>query len=96
MPLKTAELTLEVLGQLIITAEKGNLNAITDAGTGAALAMAALTGAGANVRINLSAYSEETHAHSLLTRLANVEKEASSLYLSIKKSLESRAKITLL
>lgn len=51
VPLKTAELALNVLKLLVIVAEKGNLNAITDAGTGGAIALAAITGAGANVRI---------------------------------------------
>ena len=95
-PLKSAELTLEVLKLLVLAAEKGNLNAISDAATGGALAMAALTGAGANVRINLSAYSEDKNAHSILSRLAIIEEEASLLYLDIKKSLLERAKITLL
>ncbi len=36
----------------------GNLNAISDAGTGAALARAALTGAGYNVRINVASLQD--------------------------------------
>ncbi|MDP2966224.1 MAG: glutamate formimidoyltransferase [Pelolinea sp.] len=95
-PLKTAEFTLEVLELLKVAGEKGNVNAITDAGTGGALAMAALAGAGANVRINLLPYAEDSHAQSILARLVAVEKEMSSLYLDIKKALKDRAKITLL
>jgi glutamate formiminotransferase/formiminotetrahydrofolate cyclodeaminase len=95
-PLYTSEQSLEVLKLLMMAAEKGNINAITDAGTGAALAMAALAGAGANVRTNLSAYPEDNRAHSILVKLKAVEKEASVLYLSVKKSLEDRAKISLL
>ena len=95
-PLKSSELSLKVLKLLKLVSEKGNINAITDAGTGAALAIAALTGAGANVRTNLSEYPENSHAHRLLTRLKTIEKEAFLLYESIKKSLEDRAKISLL
>ena len=95
-PLKTAESTLEVLKLLTIVAEKGNLNAITDAGTGGALAMAALAGAGANVRINLLAYAEDNRALSILDRLTLIEEQAVLLYLNIKKSLEDHAKITML
>ena len=95
-PLKTAEFTLEVLKLLTIVAEKGNMNAITDAGTGGAMAIAALAGAGANVRINLSSYAEDSNAQSILARIVAVEKEASSLYLDIKKALQNRVKISLL
>ena len=95
-PLKTAELALNVLRLLALAAERGNINAITDAGTGAALAVAAITGAGANVRTNLAAYPENRLAHSILTKLDCIEKEAPEVYASVKKSLENRAKIPLL
>ena len=95
-PLKSSELSLEVLKLLKLVSEKGNIKAITDAGTGAALAIAALTGAGANVRTNLAEYPENSHAHRLLTKLRTIEEEASLLYVSVKKSLENRAKISLL
>ena len=75
-PLKTAELALDVLRLLALAAEKGNINAITDAGTGAALALAAITGAGANVRTNLAAYPENNHAHRIIAKLDGIEKEA--------------------
>ncbi len=95
-PLKTAELTLGVMRLLAHAAEKGNINAITDAGTGAALAMAAVSGAGVNVRTNLAAYPENSHAHSLITRLEAIESETILIYTAIKKFLEERAKIPLL
>jgi len=95
-PLKTAEFILEVLSLLNIVTEKGNLNAITDAGTGGALAMAALTGAGANVRINLLPYTEDANVNKLLKRLEKIEKEAANFYMEIKKMLQERAKINLL
>ena len=95
-PLKTAELALDVMRLLALAAEKGNINAITDAGTGAALALAAITGAGANVRTNLAAYPENHHAHSIIARLDDIEKEALVIYAAVKKSLELRAKISLL
>jgi glutamate formiminotransferase/formiminotetrahydrofolate cyclodeaminase len=95
VPLRTAELAFSALLLLDIAAEKGNINAITDAGTGAALALAAITGAGANVRTNLNAYSENEHAHSILVKLADLEKEVPAVYTSVKKSLKTRAKIPL-
>jgi len=95
-PLKTAELALDVLRLLASAAEKGNINAITDAATGAALTLAAISGAGANVRTNLAAYPENMLAHSILTKLVSVEKEAPEIFTSVKKSLETRVKIPLL
>ena len=95
-PLKTAELALNVLRLHDLAAAKGNINAITDAGTGAALALAAITGAGANVRTNLAAYPENSHAHRIITRLEIIEKDASVAYTAVKKSLDTRAKIPLL
>ena len=58
VPLQTAEQCLEVLCHLEIIATAGNRNALSDAGTGAALAMAGLEGALLNVRINLSGVSD--------------------------------------
>jgi glutamate formiminotransferase/formiminotetrahydrofolate cyclodeaminase len=52
VPLETARFALRVMELALRAAEIGNPNAITDAGTGAALAQAALTGAGYNIRIN--------------------------------------------
>ena len=95
-PLKTAELALDVMRLLALAAEKGNINAITDAGTGAALALAAISGAGANVRTNLAEYPENSHAHRILVKLEDIEKEAPVIYKAVNKSLESRAKISLL
>ena len=95
-PLKTAELALDVMRLIAQAAEKGNINAITDAGTGAALAAAAISGAGANVRTNLAAYPEDSHAHRIIAKLSSVEKEVPVIYAAVKKSLETRAKIPLL
>ena len=96
IPLKNAELTKDVLKQLVEVSEKGNLNAITDAVTGGALAMAALAGLGANVRVNLLPYPEEADAARLLKKLDAIEKDAATLYTTIKESLKERAGICLL
>ena len=95
-PLKTAELALDVMRLLALAAEKGNINAITDAGSGAALAFAAITAAGANVRTNLAGYPENHNAHSIIAGLDDIEKESLVIYAAVKKSLELRAKISLL
>ena len=95
-PLRTAEFSLKILNLLVKLAEKGNQNAISDAGTGGALAMAAIAGAGANIRINLSSFPEDKSAKSLIDQIVEIEIEATSLYKKIKKALFDRAKIILL
>ncbi len=54
VPLQTAYAASEVLALAVRAAERGNSNAVTDAGVGALLAHAAFCAAAYNVRINLS------------------------------------------
>ncbi len=67
VPLRVTALAAEVLGLVRVVADKGNPNAITDAGVGGRLALAGAEGAGLNVRINLpgikdAAFRDETEA----------------------------------
>ena len=74
VPLHTAERAVEVMELAHEIASIGNTNAITDAGTAAALARAAVIGASLNVRINASGLPEDEAAkltaavHNLLTK----------------------------
>jgi glutamate formiminotransferase/formiminotetrahydrofolate cyclodeaminase len=54
VPLETAHAASRVLALAVVVAEKGNVNAVTDAGVGALLAFAAFQAASYNVRINIS------------------------------------------
>ena len=54
VPLRTARTALGVIEQAKFVAEKGNQNALTDAGVAGLMAFAALRGALYNVRINLT------------------------------------------
>ena len=54
VPLETARLSSRVLELVALVVEKGNLNAVTDAGVGALLAVTAFQAAAYNVRINIS------------------------------------------
>jgi glutamate formiminotransferase/formiminotetrahydrofolate cyclodeaminase len=76
--------------------EQGNSNAITDAWSAAALAHAAISCAGANVRINLAALSEDPEAGKIQTRLEKVDREAGDLLKTIRKNIKDRAGIDLL
>ena len=96
IPLNTVEAAKEVLVLATDVARKGNLNAITDAGTGAALAFAAITGAGANVRINLIELADDAQAVKMLNKLEKLEKEAVNAYNAVRIDIKARSGITLL
>ena len=83
---------LELAAQVV---EKGNLNAISDGATGAALARAALTGAGYNVRININSLSDQSPAAPLLAELAELERRAASVEAKIRSEMTTRGGIPL-
>jgi formiminotetrahydrofolate cyclodeaminase len=59
IPLRVTALAAEVLALTRVVSEKGNPNAITDAGVAGRLALAGAEGAGINVRINLPGIKDE-------------------------------------
>ncbi len=59
-PLATARACGAVIELCRLVAEKGNVNAVSDAGAGAACAQAGLTAASLNVLINLPSIKDET------------------------------------
>jgi glutamate formiminotransferase / formiminotetrahydrofolate cyclodeaminase len=88
VPRKVAISAVEVLELVAQVAARGNLNAISDAGSAAALARAALTGAGLNVRINCLHFNDKQAVQEFLaeldqlnTRAAVLEEEINSLLL---------------
>ncbi len=96
VPLKTCQETLKVMRLAVAAASKGNKNAITDAGTASALAVAAITSAGANIRINLQSLTDNSVGEKLTTQLEEIESETRELDKQVRKHLQTRAKITLL
>ncbi len=96
VPLKTCQEALKVMRLAVVAASKGNKNAITDAGTASALAVAAITSAGANVRINLQSLTDISIRKKFTTQLAKIELETRELDKQIRKHLKTRAQITLL
>ncbi len=58
VPLETARACVRVCELAVVVAEKGNANAVSDAGVAALLAEAACRGAAYNVRINVSALDD--------------------------------------
>ena len=59
IPLKVLETTAGLLGSLKAIAEKGNENAVSDAGVGALLVDSGVKGAALNVKINLKNFSKD-------------------------------------
>lgn len=66
VPLETARACAEVAELAAVVAEKGNSNAVSDAGVGALLAEAACKGAVYNVRINVAAMTDKARGSGLL------------------------------
>jgi len=58
VPLATARDAYQVLELALTVAEKGNVNAITDAATAAWMAMASIQGAALNVRVNVTTITD--------------------------------------
>jgi glutamate formiminotransferase / formiminotetrahydrofolate cyclodeaminase len=80
VPLLVAQKSVEVLELVAQVVANGNLNALSDGATGAALARAALTGASLNVRINASSLQDKAMALSLITEIRALEEIARGLY----------------
>ncbi len=90
VPLATARDTVAVLELARIAARVGNVNAITDAGTAAWLARAAVAGAGLNVQINTTAMKDKTRTAALLVDLADLERRAEALRTEVQAIVEER------
>ena len=83
VPLQVARHTLEVLGMAVTGAELGNVKAISDAGAAAALAKAAIEGAGLNVRINLLGLEKEIEPARMLNELRGIENQVEKYHQSL-------------
>ena len=79
VPLKTARLSLEVLELACAAAEKGNDNAVSDAGVCSLLARAAVEGAIYNVAINLPSIKDQTFITAVRGEALAIRARASTL-----------------
>jgi glutamate formiminotransferase/formiminotetrahydrofolate cyclodeaminase len=80
----------EVIDMAVELAESGNVNAISDAASGAALAQAALTSAGLNVRINAANLADQPSAVRWVEELGEVEQRAGQKQAALKRILAER------
>src|SRR6266513_76732 len=79
VPLETARAAVAVAKIAALVAEKGNTNAVTDAGVAALLAHAAAKGAAYNVRVNVQALDDKSKGQSLAREAEQLVKTASEL-----------------
>ncbi len=79
VPLETTRAAVEVAQLAALVAEKGNSNAVTDAGVAALLAHAAAKGASYNVRVNVQALDDKSKGQSLAREAEQLVKKAGEL-----------------
>jgi formiminotetrahydrofolate cyclodeaminase len=79
VPLETARASVEVAELAMVVAEKGNSNAVTDAGVAALLAEAACKGAAFNVRVNVQALEDKGLGAKLLAEVGGLVERATNL-----------------
>jgi glutamate formiminotransferase/formiminotetrahydrofolate cyclodeaminase len=95
VPLHVARNALTIMRLALRTAELGNVNAVTDAGTAVSFAAAAISGAGLNVRVNLLGLERETDPARMLNELKKIEKQAEQVKSDLKEVLKQRGGLNL-
>ncbi len=93
IPLNVSENAVKVMELALKCAQRGNLNAISDAMSGFAMARAALTAAGYNVRVNINSLEDKSAGEKMLKELAELEKKADKLEKDIRKTMNERGGI---
>jgi glutamate formiminotransferase/formiminotetrahydrofolate cyclodeaminase len=79
VPMQVAQTAVEILKYAQTMVLHGNLNAISDAGSAAALAGAAISGAALNVRINALGLKDKSESETLIEEIGKVEIRAKGL-----------------
>lgn len=90
VPLEVARGAIKAMQLAFEVISKGNINAISDGGSAAAQAQAALSGAALNVRINLKDIEKTPAVTEMLSELKSLENQASQLQAQIKITLSKR------
>jgi glutamate formiminotransferase/formiminotetrahydrofolate cyclodeaminase len=91
VPLATAQDALAAMEVALEVAQKGNVNAVTDAATAAWLAMAGIQGAMLNVRVNATSIEDADRRRAWLDELARIEVRAQSLLAQVQAVTVKRA-----
>jgi glutamate formiminotransferase/formiminotetrahydrofolate cyclodeaminase len=96
VPLETANMALTVMKLAETVCKSGNMNAITDAATAAQLAAASLTGAAANVSINLNELDDEKSKAEFGQELISLKSEKEAILTRVAQIVTERSQITLI
>jgi formiminotetrahydrofolate cyclodeaminase len=88
VPLETAKLSLHCLGLITNLVTKGNQNAVTDAGTGALMALSGVRGAIYNIKINLTSTKDEQYVKDMKNEINNIDNSALEYYRQINSDIE--------
>lgn len=94
VPLQVARWAVEVLQLAAESAAVGNVNATTDAGSGAAMAGASLRASAMNVRVNAASVEDDAAARAWIDELEQLEGEAVSLQAQLREALMERASLS--
>ncbi len=95
VPLHVAEGAVKVMELALDCAESGNVNAISDSASAAAMAKAGLTAAGYNVRINVAALKDQTKGEQFLREMHELENKSVEIEKSIQGLLQERGGMSL-
>ena len=90
VPLIVMKKSLEVLKLAQVVAEKGNENSITDAGVAGLMGMAAIEGAGYNVKINLSSLNDKEFVEKMTREVEDIIKHGHIIAEKIRQQVESK------
>ncbi|MCJ7507339.1 MAG: glutamate formimidoyltransferase [candidate division Zixibacteria bacterium] len=90
VPIEVMEKSLEVLSLSRIVAEKGNPNAVSDAGVSALMAKAAMEGAYLNVRINLPSIEDREFVASTKEKADKIRQDAEILIQEVKRIVDDK------
>jgi len=93
IPLHVSEKAVKVMELALKCAKHANLNAISDSMSGFAMARAALTAAGYNVRININSLEDRSAGDRMLEELIELESEADKLEKEIRAIMRERGGI---
>ncbi|MDK1082171.1 MAG: glutamate formimidoyltransferase [Anaerolineae bacterium] len=91
IPLHVAKGAIKIMELALICVESGNLNAISDAASAAALAKAGFTAAGYNVKINVAALPDSSAGKQFLDEIQGLESQVVEIEKSIREKMQERA-----
>ena len=93
VPLRVAKDAVKIMDLALKCAKEANANAISDSMSGFAMARAALTAAGFNVKINLNSLADKSVGEKMLEELKELEAKAEDLEKEIRQTMETRGGI---